>query len=99
MDNYSCGELSLDTDMRVVTAAGTQVALTKTECAIMALLLQNPGRILARRDMLAAISDAAPGCTDRSLKQHVSNLRRKLSGAAGIDPIESIWGAGFRLCV
>lgn len=39
MDNYSCGELSLDTDMRVVTAAGTQVALTKTECAILALLL------------------------------------------------------------
>ena len=49
--------------------------------------------------MLAAISEAAPGCTDRSLKQHVSNLRRKLSGATGSDPIESIWGAGFRLCV
>ena len=47
--------------------------------------------------MLDRISLDTQDCTESSLKQHVSNLRRKLRDVGGEDTIESVWGIGFRL--
>ena len=38
-----------------------------------------------------------PDCTESSLKTHVSNLRKKLRDAGAGDPIESVWGIGFKM--
>ena len=38
-----------------------------------------------------------PDCTESSLKTHVSNLRKKLRDAGAGDPIEAVWGIGFKL--
>ena len=71
--------------------------LTRTEYAILKLLIQNPGQAIAKGVILDQISLDTPDCTDSSLKQHISNLRRKLREAGGQDYIESVWGIGFRL--
>ena len=76
---------------------GAPVRLTKTEYAILKLLMQNPGRAVSKSVILDRISLDTPDCTDASLKQHVSNLRRKLREAGGRDCIEAVWGIGFRL--
>lgn len=76
---YTCGRLSLDTASHTVLAAGEPVSLTRTEYAILKLLLQNPGQVLAKSTLLDRISTDTPDCTERSLKQHVSNLRHKLA--------------------
>ena len=47
--------------------------------------------------MLDRISQDTPDCTESSLKQHVSNLRRKLRDAGGREYLESVWGIGFKL--
>lgn len=94
---YAFGEITLDTASREVRAAGTPVQLTKTEYAILKLLLQNPGQVIAKSVILDRIAEDTPDCTERSLKQHVSNLRKKLTAAGGADCIESVWGIGFRL--
>lgn len=73
------------------------VSLTKTEFAILKLLLANAGQAIAKSVILDRISLDTPDCTERSLKQHVSNLRRKLMDAAGQDYIEAVWGIGFKL--
>ena len=96
---YTCGPLRLDTASHAVTADGAPVALTRTEYAILKLLLQNPGQVLARSVLLDRISADTPDCTERSLKQHVSNLRHKLAAKIGEDCIEAVWGIGFRLKV
>ena len=73
------------------------VALTKTEFAILKLLLLHAGQALSKSVILDRISQETPDCTDSSLKQHVSNLRRKLRQAGGREYIESVWGIGFKL--
>ena len=94
---YTCGPLRLDTASHAVTADGAPVALTRTEYAILKLLLQNPGQVLDRSVLLDRISADTPDCTERSLRQHISNLRRKLASHIGRDCIEAVWGIGFRL--
>ena len=94
---YACGSLTLDTASHEVRAAGTPVSLTRTEYAILKLLMQNPGQVITKSVMLDRISLDTQDCTESSLKQHVSNLRRKLRDVGGEDTIESVWGIGFRL--
>ncbi|MBP3654807.1 MAG: response regulator transcription factor [Oscillospiraceae bacterium] len=89
------GDLTLDTAAHTVTAAGTEVRLTKTEYAILKLLMRNPGQVIAKSVILERIAEDTPDCTESSLKQHVSNLRRKLREAGGKDSIEAVWGIGF----
>lgn len=94
---YTCGSLTLDTVSHQVRAEGVPVQLTRTEYAILKLLMQNPGQVLARSVLLGRISADTPDCTESSLKTHVSNLRGKLRSAAGRDYVEAVWGIGFRL--
>ena len=93
----SCGDLALDTASHTVQVGGKPVSLTRTEYAILKLLMQNPGQVLAKSVLLDRISADTPDCTDNSLKNHVSNLRKKLREISGKDYIEAVWGIGFRL--
>lgn len=96
-DRLCHGELSLHTDSHEVAVRGVSVHLTRTEYAILKLLLQNPKQVLAKSVILDRISADTPDCTDSSLKQHVSNLRKKLRDAGGREYIEAVWGIGFKL--
>ncbi len=93
----SRGSLRLDTVSRQLTAAGEPVHLTRTEYAILKLLLENAGRVVAKSLILEGIFEDTPDCTESSLKIHVSNLRKKLREADGQEHIEAVWGIGFRL--
>lgn len=94
---YTCGNLTLDTASHAVHAAGQTVQLTRTEYAILKLLMQHPGQVLAKSVLLDRISADTPDCTESSLKTHVSNLRGKLRAVSGRDYVEAVWGIGFRL--
>lgn len=95
--SIAVGSLQLDPVSRTVAVGGQTVHLTKTECAILKLLMQNPKQVLAKSVILDRISLDTPDCTDSSLKQHISNLRKKLREADGRDFIEAVWGIGFKL--
>ena len=90
-------EIELDTDSRSVKVKRIPVRLTKTEYAILKLLMQNPSQVITRSVMLDRISEDTPDCMESSLKVHVSNLRRKLKEINGKDYIEAVWGIGFKL--
>ena len=92
-----CKGLSLDTATHTVTADGDPIKLTRTEFAILKLLMQNPDKVVAKLTILDRISEDTPDCTESSLKQHISNLRKKLKAADGQDKIEAVWGIGFKL--
>ena len=93
----SLGDLSLDASSHQVTVKSEPVRLTKTEYAILKLLIRNPNQVIAKPVILERISLDTPDCTESSLKQHISNLRKKLRDAGEKDYIESVWGIGFRL--
>lgn len=96
-DQITAGDLRLDLNTRMLLVKGREIRLTKTEFAILKLLMQNPRQVIAKSVMLDRISLDTPDCTESSLKQHVSNLRRKLREVGGEDYIESVWGIGFKL--
>ena len=93
----STGDLVLDTISFALTVQGQAVKLTRTEYAILNLLMENPKQVIAKSVLLDRISMDTPDCTERSLKQHISNLRKKLQDASGVDYIETVWGIGFKL--
>lgn len=91
------GPLRIDPATRQVTADGAEVRLTRTEFAILRLLMDNPAQVVTKTSLLERISADTPDCTESSLKTHVSNLRKKLRDAGAGDPIEAVWGIGFKL--
>ncbi len=95
----TAGDLTLDTDARAAICGDRQVHLTRTECAILKLLMRNPTQVITKSAILDRISLDTPDCTESSLKMHVSNLRRKLRDLTGHDWIEAVWGIGFKLRV
>lgn len=80
-----------------VSVCDTPLSLTRTEYAILKLLMQNPAQVLSKGVLLDRISMDTPDCTERSLKQHISNLRKKLQEVGGKEYIETVWGIGFKL--
>lgn len=94
---YCHGPLRLDSAAHSVAAGEQPVALTKTEYAILKLLMQHPGQVLAKPVILERIAADTPDCTESTLKPHISHLRSKLRAVTGKDWVEAVWGIGFKL--
>jgi DNA-binding response OmpR family regulator len=77
---------------RVIVADGRQVPLTATEFALLAFMMDNPGRVLSRRRLLAAVGCHAAG--DRAADVYVAQLRAKLGPQQAI---RTVRGAGYVL--
>ncbi|MCR5848113.1 MAG: response regulator transcription factor [Lachnospiraceae bacterium] len=95
-DMISVGEVSLNMSLLSVKTGENEISLTRTEAAILYILMQNANRPVGRSTILDRISENTPDCTERSLKQHISNIRKKLQSADGIDHIEAVYGIGFK---
>ncbi len=91
------GDLTLYCDTLTAVIDGEEIRLTRTECAILKLLMQSPNTPVGRTTILDKISIDTPDCTERSLKQHISNMRKKLEAVNGHDYIEAVYGIGFKM--
>lgn len=96
-DILTTSDLRLETQALLLEVNNQTLHLTRTETAILKLLMQNPGQVIAKSVLLDRISLEVPDCTESSLKVHVSNLRKKLKTVSDREYIESVWGIGFRL--
>lgn len=90
-------DIVMDTRTHSVYVCGEMVHLTRTEYAILKMLMQNPSQVITKTLLLERISEDTPDCMESSLRVHVSNLRKKLRDAGGKDYVESVWGIGFKL--
>lgn len=96
-ETLSFDDITLFTDTLTVKISDSEVRLTRTECAILKLLMLNPKIPVSRSAILDKISLDMPDCTERSLKQHISNIRHKLQAVNGRDYIEAVYGIGFKM--
>lgn len=92
----SCGGIVLDSNLHTALCGEAETKLTRTECAIAKILMNNRDRVVAKLTLLELIAQDTPDCTEDSLKVHVHNLRRKLREISGRDCINAVWGIGFR---
>lgn len=93
----SVGDLKLNFASHLITVKDTELSLTRTEYAILKLLMQNHTQVIAKSTLLDRISEDTPDCTEGSLKVHISHLRQKLREAGDREYIEAVWGIGFKL--
>jgi DNA-binding response OmpR family regulator len=75
---------------RATLAGDDHVPLTATEAALLAFMVDNPGRVLSRRQLLAAAGREAAGA--RAADVYIAQLRAKLGPAVAI---RTVRGAGY----
>jgi two-component system, OmpR family, response regulator len=93
-----CDDLLVDQRAREVRVDGEEIELTRTEFDLLAHLVNNPGIVVARQDLLRAVwaTDFVPDST-HVVDVHLANLRRKLREASADNQwIRTIRGVGFR---
>ncbi len=89
------GPVRLDTEGYRCTAAGRDVELTVTEFRLLEVLVRRPGRVFTRDELVERAYEGPHHVSDRTLDSHVRRIRAKLR-EAGLDPIETVHGLGFR---
>jgi len=73
------------------------VELTPVEFRLLATMLDKPGRVFSRDELMRSAYHDERIVSDRTIDSHVKNLRRKLSEAScGESPIQSIYGMGYK---
>lgn len=91
-------KLSMDVELRKVSVAGEELALTAKEYDILRVLLENPEKVYSKEHLYELIWQEGYYGADHTVSVHVSNLRKKIKR---LDPnegyIQSVYGIGFRL--
>jgi DNA-binding response OmpR family regulator len=90
-------DIVLDIDTHIVKVNNNDIKLTRTEYAILKLLMQSPSQVVTKSQLLDNISLDTPDCTESSLKTHISHLRGKLREVGNKEYIEAVWGIGFKM--
>ncbi|WP_217538767.1 two-component system response regulator CreB [Stenotrophomonas sp. GbtcB23] len=92
------GRFAIDREGRRIRFGGQLLDLTRYEYALMAALLQRPGAILSRAQLMDRGWDTDADSADRTVDTHVKTLRAKLRAAgAEPDPIRTHRGVGYAL--
>jgi len=91
------GVVTLDPSRRRVQADGVDVPLTSTEFDLLAHLMQRPGRVFTREELLASVWGYAAHAGTRTVDVHVAQVRAKLDEASTLarDVIRTVRGVGY----
>jgi len=87
------GSLTMSLRRRELRYRGAPVTLTRMEFELMRLLLESPGRVFTREELLNRVWGYESTPTTRTVDTHVLQLRTKLDASV----IESVRGVGYRL--
>jgi two-component system, OmpR family, response regulator CpxR len=92
----SIGDIEMDNRTRTVRRAGESIELTVVEYSLLEKLLNAPGRILTREELVREVLRRELSPFDRSIDTHVSNLRKKLGHEVnGVERIKTVRGVGY----
>jgi two-component system phosphate regulon response regulator PhoB len=89
------GDLDLDRETRHVRRGARDIHLGATEFRLLEYLLEKPGRVFTRAQLLDGIWGQATEIDERSVSVHVGRLRRRLSTERERDPIRTVRGIGY----
>jgi len=93
---FTIGDLRIDCGQRRVARGNTDIALTGSEFDILLLLVRSAGKVLSREEIAEAALGRPIGFFDRSIDNHISNLRKKLGSHVGeVERIQNVRGAGY----
>ncbi len=90
-------DITLDPETRRVSRAGVPLDLGPTEFRLLATLMERPGRVWSREQLLDRVWGRDVYLETRTVDVHVGRLRKALKKGGGSDPIRTVRGAGYGL--
>jgi DNA-binding response OmpR family regulator len=90
------GLIQIDFAQRRVTVGGELVELTPAEFRLLAAFVRHPNQVLSSDQLLDLAWGSSLGRSPSQVKLYVGYVRRKLSEAADVSPIETVRGFGYR---
>lgn len=95
----SCGRLSVDIKKELVFVDGAGVKLSHAQFLILTAFMRNQDAVLSRIQLIELAFDQDFDSYERSIDTHIRRLRR-LINREGFEPIQTVYGGGYRLtCV
>jgi two-component system, OmpR family, response regulator len=91
------GDLRLDPSSRRVWRGGAEIALSAKEVALLDTFMRRPGLVLDRFELLEHAWDGAYENRSNVVDVYVRYLREKIDRPFGVESIETVRGAGYRL--
>jgi len=89
------GDLELDRETHRVRRAGREVHLGPTEFRLLEFLMQSPGRVFSREQLLDGVWGHDVYVDERTVDVHVGRLRKAINRGKVKDPIRTVRGAGY----
>jgi len=96
-DKLTCGDIVLDRGSHRVKRAAREVHLGPTEFRILDHLMQHPGRVFSREQLLDAVWGSDVYVEARTVDVHIGRLRKALNIGDEADPIRTVRSAGYSL--
>ncbi len=88
----------IDGERRQIRYYGRALELSRYEYGLLALLVQRPGRVYTRDELLEMVWDDPGESFDRTVDAHIKTLRAKLKAVApNVEPIRTLRGTGYAL--
>ena len=96
-DVLSFGDLEVDREKRRVSRGGRAIDLGPTEYRLLEFLMERPGRVFSRTQLLDAVWGSEVYIDERTVDVHVGRLRKAINRGREADPIRTVRGAGYAL--
>jgi two-component system phosphate regulon response regulator PhoB len=96
-DILSFGELQLDREKKRVSRSGQAIDLGPTEFRLLEFLMERPGRVFSREQLLDGVWGRDVYIDERTVDVHVGRLRKALNQGYSDDPIRTVRGSGYAL--
>lgn len=96
-DVVSFADITLDRSLKRIRRAGRTIDLGPTEFKLLEVLIQRPGRVFDRGQLLDRVWGQDIYVEYRTVDVHVGRLRKALNKGFGTDPIRTVRSAGYAL--
>ena len=96
-DVLSFGDIAIDREKKRVSRGGREVELGPTEYRLLEFLMERPGRVFSREQLLDGVWGSEVYIDERTVDVHVGRLRKALNRGRETDPIRTVRGAGYAL--
>lgn len=93
--SLTAGDIELDRETHRVRRSGREVHLGPTEYRLLEYLMQNPGRVYSREQLLDGVWGHDVYVDERTVDVHVGRLRKAINRGRSKDPIRTVRGAGY----
>ena len=96
-DVLSFGDIEVDREKKRVSRNGRVVDLGPTEYRLLEFLMERPGRVFSREQLLDGVWGSDIYIDERTVDVHVGRLRKAINRGHAADPIRTVRGSGYAL--